>query len=52
MNNALQTGNQQIIHSNTEIIDIIRSRENRMLAYQQSLFNSKIQKRVTHKDPK
>lgn len=49
---ALQNGNQQRIEKNTALVDFIQSRENIMLNYQQSLFNSNMPERVTHNDTK
>ncbi len=49
---ALQTGIQQRVDNNTALIAFIRSRENKMFDYQQSLFCSEIPKRITHNDTK
>ena len=49
---ALQSGNQQRIDTNKVLIDFIKKNENRMLAYQKSLFNSNIPQRITHNDTK
>ncbi len=49
---ALQTGNRQRVHTNSKLIDLIRSRENIMLDFQQNLYSSNIPERITHNDTK
>ncbi|MFP4025558.1 MAG: phosphotransferase enzyme family protein [Thiohalospira sp.] len=49
---ALQNGNQQRIEKNRTIVNFIQNREDVMLDYQQSLFNSSIPVRLTHNDTK